>query len=73
MSDNSRGKKDCQIGNRQYRRLGKRGRNGRGPQENRGVGPKEIFKVKKSIWESRVRKDANQENLGSCYRSQRDV
>ena len=25
----------------------------------------EIFKMEKSIWESRVREDANKENLGS--------
>jgi len=27
----------------------------------------EIFKMEKSIWESRVREDANKENLGSYY------
>ena len=26
----------------------------------------EIFKVEKSVWESRVRENANKENLGSC-------
>jgi len=32
---------------------------GRRPQENRGVGPKKVFKVEKSIWEGRVRENAN--------------
>jgi len=31
------------------------------------------FEVEKGVWEGRVREDANQENLGSCYRSQRDI
>jgi len=39
--------------------LGKGRRNRRGPQENRRVGPKKIFKVEKSIWEGRVGKNAN--------------
>ena len=43
------------------------------PQKNQENGPKEVFEVEKSVWEGRVRKDADQENLGSCYRSQRDV
>jgi len=29
--------------------------------------------VEKGIWEDRIRKDANQEDLGSCYRSQEDI
>jgi len=32
---------------------------GREPQKNRGVGPKKVFKVEKSIWEGRVGEDAN--------------
>jgi len=44
-----------------------------GPQKNRENGPKKVFEVKKSVWKGRVRKDADQENMRSCYRSQRDV
>jgi len=29
--------------------------------------------VEESIWEDRVRKNAKQENLGSCHKSQRDI
>jgi len=29
--------------------------------------------VEESVWKSRVREDANKEDLGSCYRSQGDV
>jgi len=29
--------------------------------------------VEKGIWEDRIRKDANQEDLGSYYRSQGDI
>ena len=36
-------------------------------------GATEIFKVEKGVWKDRIRKDANKENLGSCYRPQRDV
>ena len=34
---------------------------------------KKVFEVKENIWKGRVRKDANQKNLGLCYRSQRNV
>jgi len=61
------------LGNRQQRRLGKRGRNGRGPQENRRDGPKEVFKVKEGVWEGGVRKNADKKNLGSYNKSQGDV
>jgi len=29
--------------------------------------------VEKDVWKGGVREDANQKNLGSCYRSQEDV
>jgi len=61
------------VGNRRQRRLGKRGRDRRGPQENRGDGPKEVFEVEKSVWESGVKENAKEKDLGSCYRSQEDV
>jgi len=48
-------------------------RDGGGPQENRENGPKKVFEVKEGVWEGRVREDADQENLGLCYRSQGDV
>ena len=59
----------CQV----MTRLGKRGRDRRGPQENQGDGPKEIFEVEKGVWKGRIREDAEEESLGSCYRSQGDV
>ena len=70
---NPRRRENYQMGNRWQKRLGKRGRDRREPQKNQENGPKEVFEVEKSIWEGRVRKDADQENFGSCYRSQRDV
>jgi len=41
--------------------------------ENQGNNPKEVFEEEESIQEGRVGKDADQENLGSCYRSQKEV
>jgi len=61
------------MNNRWQRRLGKKGKDGGGPQKNQGNGPKEVFEVEESIWEGKVRKDADQENLGLCYRPQGDV
>ena len=29
--------------------------------------------MEEDIWEDRIRKDANQEDLGLCYRSQGDI
>jgi len=29
--------------------------------------------MEKGVWEDRVGEDADQENLGSCYRSQGDI
>jgi len=29
--------------------------------------------VKESFWEGRVKEDANEKGLGSCYRSQEDI
>jgi len=66
-------RKNHPMGDRRQRRLGKRGRDRRGPQENRGDGPKEVFEVEKSVWESGVRENAKEKDLGSCYRSQGDV
>jgi len=40
---------------------------------NQRNGPKEIPKVKESVWEGRVRKNTYEKGLGSCYRSQGDV
>ena len=51
--------KNCLLGDRRQRRLEKRRRDRRGPQENQGDGPKEVFKVEKSVWESGVGEDAN--------------
>jgi len=34
---------------------------------------KKFFKVEKSIWKGRVKKDANKKDLGSCYRSQENI
>jgi len=34
---------------------------------------KEIPKVEESVWEGRVRENADEKSLGSCYRSQGDV
>jgi len=53
--------------------LGKERRNERESQENRGVGPKKVFKVEKSIWASKIGENVNKKNLGSCDRSQGDV
>jgi len=53
--------------------LGKRGRDRRGPQENRGDSPKEVFEIEKSVWEDGVEKNAEEKNLGSCNRSQEDI
>jgi len=61
------------VGNRRQRRLGKRERDRRGPQENQGDGPKEIFEVKKGVWKGRTGEDAEEESLGSYYRSQGDI
>ena len=35
--------------------------------------PKKVFKVEEGILEGRIRKNANQKDLGSCYRSQGDI
>jgi len=61
------------VGNRQQRRLGKREKDRREPQENRGDGPKKVFKVEKSVQEGGVGENAKEKDLGSCYRSQGDV
>jgi len=53
--------------------LGKRGGDGGEPQENQGNSSKKVFEVEESVWEDKVGKSTDQENLGSCYRSQRDV
>jgi len=70
----NRGRREnCPVGDRRQGRLEKRGRNRGGPQENQGDGPKEVLEVEKGVWEGGVKKDANEKDLGSCYRSQGDV
>ena len=44
-------------------------RNNRESQKNRRVGPEKVSKVEKSIWEGGFKKNADQESLGSHYRS----
>jgi len=68
-----RRRKNRPLGDKRQGRLGKRGRNEGRPQENRRDGPKEVLEVEESIWEGRVRKDADKKSLGSCHRSQGDV
>jgi len=52
--------------------LRERGRNGVGPQKGGSNGSSEVPLVVESIWKSRVRKNVNEKDLGSCYRSQED-
>jgi len=74
QKDSNRGRRENHLlGDRRQRRLEKRGRDRRGPQENQGDGPKEILEVEKSVWEGRVRKNADKKSLGSCHRSQGDI
>ena len=74
QKDSDKGRKEnCLLDDRQQRRLGKRGKDRRGPQENQGDGPKEILEVEKGIQEGRVRENANKKDLGLRYRSQEDV